>query len=168
MIVVDYALLVVLGLSAAVGLFRGFIKEALSLVTWAVAIWCAWKFGMPAGEGLPQLYDSHVVQLWLGRAVILVAVLITGGLLGRLLTYLTDKSGLTGTDRLVGGVFGLGRGILLAGLLVTILQMTGFEQEPWWQDSKLIPYAAPIAGILRDAAMDGIDLLQEQAAGEQI
>ncbi len=167
MITIDYILLAVALISAVVGLFRGFVKEALSLVTWGVAVWLAAKFGAAAGAGLPQVVDSQIVQLWLGRAVVLVAILIAGGLLGWLLSYLADKTGLTGTDRMTGMIFGMGRGVLLGGLMVIILQSTGFDQESWWADSKLIPYAAPVAEVLRDAAASGIEKWQEGSANDQ-
>jgi uncharacterized membrane protein required for colicin V production len=61
----------------------------------------------------------------------------------------------------LGGLFGLGRGAILAGLVVIALQFTGFDADPWWQESKLIPYAAPVADALRDAAAEGIEMLQE-------
>lgn len=167
MITIDYILLAVALISAAVGLFRGFVKEALSLVTWGVALWFAAKFGAVAGAGLPQIVDSQVAQLWLGRAVILVAVLIAGGLLGWLLSYLADKTGLTGTDRMIGMIFGMGRGVLLAGLMVIILEATGFNQESWSSDSKLIPYAEPVAEVLRDAAQSGIEMWQEGSGSDR-
>jgi len=167
LITIDYVLLAVLVLSSIVGLFRGIIKEGLSLVSWVAAIWCGWRFGAAAGAALPHIVDSQVIQMWFGRIVVLVTILIVGGLLGWLLSYLTDKSGLSGTDRLIGMVFGLGRGIVLAGLVVIVLQMAGFDRDSWWKESRLIPYAAPVAALLRQKAQGEIKRLQEHAVGTQ-
>ena len=161
MIWIDYVLLVILGLSAVVGLFRGLVKEALSLVVWVLAIWCSWKFAVVAAPMLQGLVSDPVLRLWAARLVVLVFVLIVGALGTWLLGYLLDQTGLTGTDRLLGGLFGLARGAVLAGLLVIGLQFAGFDKSPWWSQSRLIPYAAPVADQLRDAAAQGVDMIDE-------
>jgi membrane protein required for colicin V production len=53
-------------------------------------------------------------------------------------------------------LFGLARGVLLAAVAVITLQVAGVTDEPWWQQSKLIPYAAPVADALRKAAKQGL------------
>ena len=159
MIWIDYALLVVLGLSAVVGLLRGFVKEALSLLVWVLAVWCAWKYAGLAAPMLQGLVAEPVLRQWAARAVVLVGVLLIGGLGTWLLCYVLDRTGLTGTDRLLGGVFGLARGAVLAGLLVIILQFAGFDESPWWSQSRLIPYANPIVGQLKDAAARSVDMI---------
>ena len=62
-----------------------------------------------------------------------------------------------------GIIFGLARGVVLAGLVVNLIQVAGFEGDPWWQESRLIPYAAPIAESLRDIADEGVEKLYEEA-----
>jgi uncharacterized membrane protein required for colicin V production len=62
-------------------------------------------------------------------------------------------------------LFGLGRGAILATLVVIALEFAGFDADPWWQQSKLIPYAAPIAERLRDAAAQGMDMLDAEPPG---
>jgi len=161
MVWVDYFLLGVVILSGVVGLFRGFVKEALSLGVWVVAIWCAWKFAGLASAQMTGWVEDPVLRLWAARVVVLVAVLILGGLLTALLSFLLDQTGLTGTDRLLGGLFGLGRGAALAALVVMALQFTGFDADPWWAESKLIPYAEPVADLLRDVAAGGMEMLDK-------
>lgn len=161
MIWIDYALLGILALSALVGLFRGFVKEALSLAVWALAIWAAWNFSALIAPSLSGYVSDPVLRLWAARGVMLVGVLVLGGLATALLSYLTDRSGLTGTDRLLGGLFGLARGAILGGLVVIGLQFTGFDKAPWWGESRLIPLATPVADQLRVAAAEGMDMLDE-------
>jgi membrane protein required for colicin V production len=164
MIWIDYLLLGTVVLSGVVGLFRGFVKEALSLGVWVIAIWCAWKFAGLAADQMSRWVSDPVLRLWAARAVVLVVVLIAGGLLTALLSFLLDQTGLTGTDRLLGGVFGLGRGAVLAAIIVIGLRFAGFDESPWWADSKLIPYAEPVADVLRDVADNGMDMLNEAPA----
>lgn len=165
MVIVDYLLLAVFLLSALMGLFRGLVKEALSLVGWVLAVWCAWRFGATVAGLIPSVADDSVIETWVARTIVLVAVLILSGLLSRFLAYLINQSGLSGTDRMVGVVFGMARGAVLVSLVVLLLVAAGFDADPWWQESKLIPYAAPLAERLGDIAGDGVELMQGHADG---
>ncbi len=168
MVIVDYLLLAIFMLSALMGLFRGLIKEALSLVGWVLAVWCAWRFGPTVAELIPSFADDSILEIWVARIIVLVTVLILSGLLGRLIAFAIHQSGLSGTDRVVGMVFGMARGVVLVSLVVLLLGQAGFEADPWWQESKLIPYAAPLAKRLGDLAGDGVDLIQEQVDSVEI
>ncbi len=156
---IDYALAGLILLSALVGVYRGFVKEALSLAVWIFAIWLAWNYAPSAADRLSAWIEDPVLRVWAARAGVLVGVLVIGALATTLLGFLMGRSGLTGTDRLLGMLFGVGRGAVLAALVVIALQFAGFDQAAWWQESKLIPYAAPIAEKLRDAAAEGVDKL---------
>ena len=150
MVTVDYLLLAVAGLSGLFGLLRGFVKEAMSLAGWIVAAWCAFQFGGDVAERLPDFIQDPVLKLWAARFVVLIAVLLISGIVSGLASLLMSRTGLTGTDRVVGMVFGLARGVVVIALLVAALEMAGFRADPWWEESKLIPYAAPLAERLRD------------------
>jgi uncharacterized membrane protein required for colicin V production len=63
-------------------------------------------------------------------------------------------------------VFGFARGVILSGLLVVVLEMMGFSNSPWWQESKLLPYAAPVADIIRHTAEDGLGYIDGLASPE--
>jgi membrane protein required for colicin V production len=151
----DYVLLLILLMSGVTSLFRGFFREALSLASWVIAWWVAWRFGGTFSGYLEAWLSEGALRLWVTRVALFVAVLVAGALLGRLAGILMVSTGLTGTDRALGVIFGLGRGVILCGLLLVLLEMTGFAESAWWQDSKLIPYAAPVTDIIRFAAEDG-------------
>jgi membrane protein required for colicin V production len=155
----DYALLFILIISGVSSYFRGFFKEALSLASWLVAAWVAWRFGFVVSGWLEALLSDATLRLWGARIVLFVLVLLAGGLLGRLAGILMVSTGLTGTDRALGVVFGLARGVILCGFLLTLLQFMGFTSSAWWQESKLIPYAMPVADIIQYAAWDGVDYI---------
>ncbi len=157
---VDYVLMGVLLLSALVGAVRGLIREALSLVIWGLALWCAARFGGQAAQLFSNTLDNPVWRLWAGRVTLFVGVLFAGSVVAWLVGYFVRKSVITGTDRALGVLFGFARGVVLAGILVLALELGGFSAEPWWQESKLLPYAAKVGAELRDAA-------QEQLAQQQ-
>lgn len=161
MAIVDYALIVIVGLSAVVSLFRGFFKEAVSLGTWVVSLWLAWKVGPQVAGFLEPWISTSVLRLWAARALVVIAVLIAGGILSWFFSVILDNTGLSSTDRAIGTVFGFARGVILAGLAVMALDLMGFREAAWWDESKLIPYAAPVADIIRHAAEDGLEFLED-------
>lgn len=159
--VIDYFLLVIVGLSTVISLFRGFFREALSLGAWVLGLWLAWKLGPDFSGYLEPWIDSPDLRLWATRLLIVITVLLAGGLLSAFFSHILNSAGLSGTDRVIGSVFGFARGVLLAALLVMALDLMGFRQAAWWDESKLIPYAAPVIDVIRNAAGDGLDLLDD-------
>lgn len=145
------------------GIYRGFVKEALSLLGWVLAIWGAWRFGAEFSGWVPEFIDDPVARIWVARGGLLIVVLVISGVISSVISFLMGKTGLDGTDRLIGMVFGLGRGLVLAGLAVNLLQVAGFEADSWWQESTVIPYLLPIADSLREITDGGVDLLREGA-----
>lgn len=160
MVTIDYLLIGVIALSALMGVMRGFVKEALSLVGWIAAVWGAWQFGPQAAARLPDFVDDPAVDLWIARLIIMIGVLFIGGVIIRIVSLLLKQTGLSEINRVVGMVFGLARGVILIGVVVSLLKVAGFDADPWWRQSILIPYAAPIADRLSDYAVEGIEMLQ--------
>ena len=114
----DVLILVVLLGSILIGLVRGFVREAVSLCFWILAIWGAWKFGPLVEPHLGGLMADPRIAPWVGRLVILVLVLLIGWVIGMLLGYFTRSMGLGPLDRAIGLFFGIVRGMVLVGLMV--------------------------------------------------
>ena len=134
----DYTILAVLGLSVLIGLWRGLISEVMALVCWAAAFWVAWAFGDKLAGQFTSV-DVPSVRLMLGYGLCFIAVLIAGALVSFVLRKLIAGSGLSGTDRLFGMMFGLARGMLLVVLAVLMLGFTPFPRDSWWHESRLLP-----------------------------
>jgi membrane protein required for colicin V production len=82
--------------------------------------------------------------------ILVVGVLIAGALIAHLLATLVEKTGLTGTDRLLGMVFGAGRGAVLVALLVFVATFTPVTRDPWWSESTLLPKFQLLADLMLD------------------
>ncbi len=145
----DVFILVVLLGSILIGLLRGFVREAASLVFWIIAIWAAWKFGPMVEPHLGGLLADPSVAPWVGRLVVLVLVLLVGWIVGVLLRYLTRSLGLGPLDRAIGLLFGAVRGVVLVGLIVIGAELLHLNHEEWWNRSKLIPYGETAGDWLR-------------------
>lgn len=165
MITIDYLIIAILLLSMIVGFFRGFFPELVSILTWIVAIFAAMNFSGLVEPYLQGKLGSVVVELWAARLIMFVVTLILGGLLGQLVSLLIDKSGLSGTDRMLGLVFGVVRGAVILGAMLILGQLLGFQKEPWWPQSKLIPMVERVGNALRVMAPDSVNDYLEDKIG---
>jgi len=145
----DVLILLVLLASTLIGLLRGFVREAVSLGVWILAIWAAWKFGRFVEPSLGGYLADPRVAPWVGRLVVLVLVLMLGWVVGLLLGYFTRSAGLGPLDRIIGLLFGVVRGLVLMGLLVIGGELLHMNQESWWGRSILIPYGETVGDWLR-------------------
>lgn len=141
-------LLVLLG-STLIGLLRGFLREALSLVFWVAALWVAWKLGPVVEPHLGGYLADPRIAPWVGRLVVLVVVLFAGWVVGTLATYYSRMMMLGTLDRVIGLMFGLVRGIVLVGLLIIGGELLNLNREEWWGRSKLVPYGEIVGDWLR-------------------
>jgi membrane protein required for colicin V production len=134
----DYALLLVLGVSMAVGLWRGFVVEVLSLTVWVAAFWLAIGFGAEVAARLTGI-ESDSARMLVGHVGVFLGVLVLGGLLTWAIGKVIANTGLSGTDRILGVGFGLLRGLVLVCVAVLMMGFTPMPQEPWWSESRLLP-----------------------------
>lgn len=158
--IVDIVIIVAALASVVVGLFRGLVKEAISIASLLIAIWAAMRLGPAAGGWLGGTIDSTEVQLWAGRFLIFVVVLTAGAIAGWVLSKIVHLAGLSIFDRALGGFFGLMRALLFVGVFVLAGRYTGFDTEPWWLQSEFIPLGEQIADWIIEMAPRSMELLQ--------
>lgn len=138
---VDWVLLAVVVVSALISLKRGFLREALSLLIWFAAILLSLMFYKPLAILLQPYIESPSLQQIAAIIGLFVLCLLVGGLLSFLLSQLVALSGLGGTDRLLGMVFGALRGVIVVVVVLMLgKRMLPLEQEVWWQQSQLLPH----------------------------
>ena len=148
LILVDYALLAVIGLSVLIGVWRGFLREFISLATWVAAVAVAYFFAADAAYYLTPYIGVPSVRAVVAFGALFLATLFLGGLVNLLIAQIVKHTGLSGTDRLIGVLFGAARGGLLVALLVMLAKLTPLPQDPWWGRSVLIPEFEPLADWL--------------------
>jgi membrane protein required for colicin V production len=145
----DYWVVAIILLSAIIGLMRGFLREAVAVVTLLLALFIAWHIGPKLAPHLGGLLADENVRPWAARAVLLLVVLFIGSIVGVFIAHFVRLSIFMGTDRFLGFTLGAVRAGIVLGVLVIICQLLRLDDEGWWRESRLIPYAERIAEGLR-------------------
>lgn len=143
--IADLAIALIIAVSVVIGLVRGFIVEVMALAVWIAAVALAVVFGGRVAtlfEGSIALPSARVA---LGHAIVFIGVLVVGAIVTYILRKLVEGTGLSGTDRLLGLLFGFVRGALLVVVMVLLLGWTPMPRDRWWQESQAIPAFQRIA-----------------------
>lgn len=157
----DIIILVIIAISVITGLFRGFVKELLALGIWVAAIWTAFHFCAQASDWLKPWIHQSDIRTVAGFALIMISILLLGGITSNLLSIIIAKSGLSGTDRLFGMVFGFARAVFIISLLIVVAKLSGFPDTPYTSKSKLYAEFKPVVGYLASFAPGWLERLKE-------
>ena len=160
-----------IAISILVGALRGFMKEVFSLVVWAAAFVVAYQYG---GD-VAALMDDHIslpsARTAMGFTGLFVVVLLIGGLLNYILGRLVESTGLSGTDRLLGGVFGAARGLVMVVAVLLVAGFTPIPADPWWKDShmvqRLMTFVEWSSGFLPENVTEHLEFDPPEQSGEE-
>ena len=156
----DIVIVTLVLLSAGIGLIRGLVKELLSLVSWVVAFVVAIYFSPYVAEQLPETWGSVSVRTVIGFAALFIGALVAAAILQWLIGQLVAGTGLTGTDRFLGFLFGSARGLLVCVvLLMGIREIAG--DATWWQASMLQGELLAFEDDVRDLLGRARDIVTE-------
>ncbi len=148
---VDWAIVIVLTLSSVISLARGFIKEALSLVIWIVALVAANAFSHRLEILLTNAISTPSLRAMTAFLIVFIGVLLIGALLNYCIGLIVKATGLSGTDRLLGMLFGFARGLLIVMLLlIYVPNYVPVKNDPWFNQSTLIPYFSPYQAAVQN------------------
>lgn len=139
MVWIDYIIIALVSFSALVSLVRGFVREALSLITWGCAFFVASHYYTFLSVWFTG-FNDEMVRKGIAIAILFIATLLTGAIVNYVIGSLVEKTGLSGTDRVLGVCFGALRGVLIVSAILFFLDtFTALSKSPEWQRSQLIP-----------------------------
>jgi membrane protein required for colicin V production len=145
----DYAVLGVVVVSVAWGLWRGLVREVVSLAGWVIAFLAANLLAGPLGERLPESMARAELRVLAAFVAVFIASLVVTTLAGLILSKILKAVGLGGLDRALGGLFGLLRGALVAAAFGLVAGLTTLPQQSAWKDSASAPFLERIAASLK-------------------
>ncbi|MCG3145854.1 MAG: Colicin V production protein [Gammaproteobacteria bacterium] len=146
---VDIGILAIVGISALLSLLRGLVREVLSLAAWVVAFFVARTFNPVAAGWMAGMVSVPSAQYVLGFGLLFFAVLLAMGVVNYVLVRVVAATGLSPTDRMLGVIFGVLRGVGVVILLVFLASFTPMTRDPWWTGSLFVPKLLPAADWLR-------------------
>lgn len=140
MTIIDWVIIGIIAISGLISLLRGFIKEALSLVSWVSAFVVARFYSDQLANLLQGQIETQSLRWLVAFVILFVATLFVLGMINYLLSHIVKATGLTGTDRTLGMVFGAIRGLVIVVALVFLARFTPIPEDIWWKESILIPH----------------------------
>jgi len=146
----DYIIIVLIAISTVISIVRGFVRESMALAGWVLAIWVSLMYMHPMAIFIgPYLNLPPSILAMVAFAILFIITLILSALVGNMIGSLVDKTGLSGTDRAIGMLFGIARGILIVGVLVLLAGFTLVPQDLWWKESILISHFQQLAEMMK-------------------
>jgi membrane protein required for colicin V production len=143
--VFDYLVLFVMVCSIVISTLRGLVKEILSLASWIVAFVVANAYSEALAGMLPDMLPGTITRLIVAFVALFIGVRLLMMLLSMAVEAIVKAAGLTVADRGLGGLFGLGRGLLIVLTAVLLCGMTSIPQQPFWKEALLSPLAETAA-----------------------
>lgn len=141
---IDYTIIAIIALSVLISVMRGFVREVISLVIWIAAIAVSFIFYRYIAQLMVNIIHSDEVRLVISFVGLFIVTLVLGMLINYLIGQLLANTGLSGTDRVLGVIFGVARGVLVVVLLMMLVGLTPFSKESTWQESVLVPHFKPL------------------------
>ena len=135
----DYGVLLVIATSVVLGGWRGFVREAFSLGGWVAGAVLSFLFAKPVAAHAFGFVPEPFLRAALAFVTIFLAVLVAAGLAGLLLGKLVHAAGMGPSDRALGAVFGIARGLVIVLLVVLAAGLTSIPRETFWRESRLAP-----------------------------
>lgn len=165
---IDLAIVVAISLSIITGLVRGFVKELIALCVWLLAIWLAFNYAQQADPWLQHYIHDKTARKVTAFILILVATLIAGGIVNAVLSFILRRTGLSGTDRLLGMGFGFVRGVFIVALMMALIKMTAIPYSQYTQSSILCAKFDPVVEWLRGFMPDLVNQVRvlDKAGGQ--
>jgi membrane protein required for colicin V production len=152
----DYILITIVGLSMVLSVWRGFVREIISLIGLVLAFFTASRISGDVGDYLNDWIENDSIANVAGFILIFVLVMVIVGLIGAFVRKLVHMADLSATDRTLGIFFGTARGLLLIGVAFLIYTAYAKPDQSWMKKSVLTPYAIQLGDLIGQTIPDGL------------
>lgn len=163
--VFDWGVIVIIGLSALLALFRGFIREVLSLATWIIAATVTIGYFEPVTEMLhPEHIGNKLIASGAATFGLFIGTLLVLTILSSvLIRFLQSGNELSMLDSLMGMAFGVLRGLFIVSLSYIMVTVVIPEDDPpeWLDQARTRPLVAASADFLSQLAPEYVSKMTE-------
>ena len=147
--ILDIILVVFIAISILIGIYRGFVKEILSITAWTLAFIVAWRYGEQAKRFVSPYISQEPLDLAVAYVAVFLITLITLSVISYIISQLFASTGMTGLDRSLGSIFGVIRAAVIIAILILVGRFMAMDQQQWWTDSQMLPYFEPLVEWLK-------------------
>ena len=154
---VDIAIISIIVLSMITGLFRGFVKELIALAVWILAFWLAFHYASMLDTWVNPYIHDNTVKIIVEFIIIFFATLIVGAIVNASISFIMRRSGLSGTDRVLGMGFGFVRGLFLIAIIMVGFRISNMPYSEYSKDSLLYAKFDPLVNWLSGYVPDFIN-----------
>ncbi len=146
----DYTILLIVGLSIGLGCWRGFVYELLSITGWIAAYFVARIFALDIIKYVPDFVSPNSTKTAVAYVCLFVGTLFLSGIVAWALSKMVKIAGMGLVDVVVGGIFGLLRGMLLVLILVLLAGLTSLPKKPFWRNAWSSEHLQAVALFTKD------------------
>lgn len=140
----DIVLVIFFSISILVGIYRGFVKEVLSLGSWLLAGLVAFRFGEQVSVYIKPYVPQEPLDLAIAYVAVFIVALILFSIISHLISQIFASSGMGGIDRSLGSVFGAIRAGVIVAILIGVGTFMSMNEHEWWTSSQFLPYFEPL------------------------
>ena len=141
---IDIVIIAFFVISILIGIYRGFVKETLSVASWALAAFVAFRFGEQASVYIKPYITQEPLDLAIAYVAVFLVSLIVFSVISHIISQIFASSGMTGIDRSIGSIFGVLRAAAIIVVLILVGRFMAMDNQQWWIDSQFIPYFEPL------------------------
>ncbi len=141
---IDIAIIVFFAISILIGIYRGFVKETLSVTSWALAAFVAFQYGERASVYIKPYINQEPLDLAIAYVAVFLISLIVFSVISHIISQIFESSGMTGVDRSIGSIFGAVRAAVIVVILILVGRFMAMDNQQWWMDSGFLPYFEPL------------------------
>jgi len=146
---IDIIIIAFFAISILIGVYRGFVKEVLSVAAWALAALVAFKFGEQAKVFVTPYIKQEPLDLAVAYVGIFLLALIAFSIVSHIISQIFKSTGMTGFDRSLGVIFGLIRAAIVVAVLIMIGRFMALDNQQWWLDSGFLDLFEPLVDLLK-------------------
>ena len=142
-LILDLGFLVVVLLSTAIGIGRGFVRSLFSLFSWIVAGWLTFQFGDSVSDIIGGFGFTGSLQQPAAYVGLFFLILLIASIASTLASNMIISSSFVSIDRTLGAAFGIVRGVVIVGVLIILASLLVQTDAPWWQESLTVNWMEP-------------------------